>query len=60
MFWTSERNGHHTMIKEVGVDTLFVTCSTCDVVLGRFTQEEFPKYRLAMAAARNVVREHSC
>jgi hypothetical protein len=60
MFWENERNGHHTKIAEVGVDSIVVTCSTCGTELARLTQKEYPKWRLAFNEANKIVREHSC
>jgi hypothetical protein len=60
MQWTGERNGHRTIIREIGDDTLFATCVTCDEVLGRLTKEEYPKWRIAFHKAEAIVREHTC
>ncbi len=59
MKWTSEIHGHKTEIAEVGIDSLVAHCYTCNQHLGKYPQALFPKYRLAMAAARTDVRNHS-
>jgi hypothetical protein len=60
MQWKSEVNGHSAIVSEVGADLLVATCLTCDKVLGRLTQSEYPKFRLAWHAANKLVQEHSC
>jgi hypothetical protein len=63
MEWTQELNGHNTQIAEIitpnkGVSGLLARCLSCRGVLGSFSMNDYPKYRLAMAAAREVITTH--
>jgi hypothetical protein len=64
MEWPSTVNGHELLLDEVfsardGVTGLRAKCRTCDVFIGGYSMEDYPKYRLAHQAARNAMESHA-
>jgi hypothetical protein len=66
MQWTVKSDTHEVEIVEGyeqgGVEQIVVWCNTCKStdrrLVGIFDHAHYPKYRLAMAAARQVADEH--
>lgn len=62
MEWKSTDNAHVIHIKEIMQDSYFalqLSCDTCNLVLGTFSQKAFPKYRIAYKTAWRWGHIHS-
>lgn len=63
-FYEQEINGHRVVVEEVmsgsqGVIGLIARCRSCRLVLDSYSMNDYPKYRLAMAEAREALKAHA-
>ena len=62
-FLEQEVNGHKVLVDEImsgrqGVIGLVARCRSCRTTVGTYSMEDYPKYRLAMADAREALKTH--